>query len=227
MTLTVPALARPPQRRSSAEWAADVLREWITQGLLRPGARLGESTLTEALGVSRNTLREALRLLGHERLVRHELNRGVSVATLDADDVADLFRVRQWAEIAGLQCWPGADGSRPRLRRAVEEGAGAVARGEWDAVATADLDFHRAITALAGSRRLDELMGRVLAELRLAFAAVPDPASFHRPFLRRNAELCALLEEGRREHAERELTAYLADARDHILGALDRSPGRG
>ena len=64
------------QRSSTAERVARILRERITDGTLHPGSRLPEDALGTALGISRNTLREAFRLLIHERLVVAELNRG-------------------------------------------------------------------------------------------------------------------------------------------------------
>ena len=80
-------------RASTAGRVADVLRTRITEGHLSPGTRLSEEDIGAALGVSRNTLREAFRLLGHERLLVHEFNRGVFVRRLTVDDVRDLERV--------------------------------------------------------------------------------------------------------------------------------------
>ncbi len=109
-------------RTSTAERVADVLRTRIAEGRFAPGVRLSEDGIGGALGVSRNTLREAFRLLTHERLLVHELNRGVFVRVLTADDVADIHRVRRLVECAvvrGLGRGPFAlDG----LAAAVAEG---------------------------------------------------------------------------------------------------------
>jgi DNA-binding GntR family transcriptional regulator len=56
-----------------------LLRTHIMEGLFPPGTRLSEEVLGQALGVSRNTLREAFRLLCHERLAVHQMNRGIFV----------------------------------------------------------------------------------------------------------------------------------------------------
>src|SRR3954449_4040652 len=85
-------------RTSTAERVADILRSRIAEGYFPPGTRLSEDTIGTALGVSRNTLREAFRLLSHERLLVHELNRGVFVRTLSIEDVIDLYRVRVLVE---------------------------------------------------------------------------------------------------------------------------------
>ncbi|HVT67172.1 MAG TPA: GntR family transcriptional regulator, partial [Trebonia sp.] len=53
---------------STAGRVTDILRTHITDGLLPPGTRLSEEAIGRALGVSRNTLREAFALLSHERL---------------------------------------------------------------------------------------------------------------------------------------------------------------
>src|SRR5581483_9844364 len=81
-------------RSSTAERVADVLRELITRGDLPAGTALREQQLVSSLDVSRNTLREAFRLLSRERLVVYHLHRGVSVRELDEHDVEDLYRTR-------------------------------------------------------------------------------------------------------------------------------------
>lgn len=72
-----------------------MLRTRITEGRLSPGTRLSEEDIGAALGVSRNTLREAR--LGHERLLLHEFNRGVFVRKLNADEAAAAGD--QWVEV--------------------------------------------------------------------------------------------------------------------------------
>ena len=84
--------------QSEAERAADVLRRRITDGELRPGSRLVEEELVGPLKVSRNTLREAFRLLTHDGLLVHRLHRGVFVSALDAFELLDLYRLRRLLE---------------------------------------------------------------------------------------------------------------------------------
>ena len=57
-----------------AERAASSLRQMIVAGEVAPGERLSESSMTERLDVSRNTLREAFRMLTHERLLTRRPN---------------------------------------------------------------------------------------------------------------------------------------------------------
>jgi DNA-binding GntR family transcriptional regulator len=219
---------RPLVRRASTtEKVADVLRERITDGSLPPGTRLSEEALSAALGVSRNTLREGFRLLARERIVIHEMNRGVFVRVLEAHDVADIYTVRRALENAGLRA---AAAAPPELLgavgQAVEHGEAAAAEGDWTRVGNADLTFHRALAALSGSSRIDEYMTRLLAELRLAFHAVPSPAEFHQPFLPRNRAIGELVAAGATERAEAELACYLDDSEQIVLAAMAEQDGR-
>ena len=56
------------------------LTDRLIAGELRPGERLSETALAKEFDVSRNTLREAFRVLGEQGLVTHIPHRGVSVA---------------------------------------------------------------------------------------------------------------------------------------------------
>lgn len=206
-------------RTSTAARVADILRTRIIEGYFPPGARLSEDSIGGALGVSRNTLREAFRLLGHERLLTHELNRGVFVRVLSTEDVLDLYRLRKLVECAAVREATVAPAELDRIRMAVEEGERAVRRTDWTAVGTANLRFHQALTALARSTRLDELMTGLLAELRLVFHVMADPRRFHEPYLARNREIYAALEDGEQGKAVELLADYLDDAEHQLVDA--------
>ncbi len=208
-------------RAGTAERVTEILREQITGGLFPPGTRLSEESIGEALGVSRNTLREAFRLLGHEQLVVHELNRGVFVRELSPHDVEDLFLLRQIIEGSALQL-AGQRGAPDlsALVRTVEQAESAAVDDRWHEVATLNLQFHHEIVALAGSDRLDQLTARLLAELRLAFHVMGSARTYHEPFLVRNRKLVTLLQKKRYEQARNEMHTYLDDALKPIIHAL-------
>ncbi|UGY93300.1 GntR family transcriptional regulator [Streptomyces gobiensis] len=208
-------------RTSTVERVAEILRARIIEGLLRPGARLSEEAIGGALGISRNTLREAFRLLSHERLVVHELNRGVFVRTPTTADVVDLFRVRRLIETAAVGGAADAmsDERLHALRAAVAEGERAAAEQRGADIGTANVRFHQAIAALAGSPRIDELMRQLLAELRLVFHVVENPGKLHEPYVKRNREILTLLEAHDVTRAQRALAAYLDDAEKQLLAA--------
>ncbi|MGH3933869.1 MAG: GntR family transcriptional regulator [Pseudonocardiaceae bacterium] len=204
---------------STADRVADILRARIAEGFFPPGSRLTEKTIGGALRVSRNTLREAFRLLTHERLVEHELDRGMFVRVLSVDDVVDLYRVRKLVERAAVRGMDGSSRGLPAVAAAVVDGERALNSRNWRALGTADILFHQALAALAGSPRLDELMRGVLAELRLAFHIMADPCRFHEPYLARNREILDRLKAGDPAGAEGLLAKYLDDAQEQLVTA--------
>ncbi|MFF8405208.1 GntR family transcriptional regulator [Streptomyces sp. NPDC015684] len=212
-------------RTSTAERVSDILRSRIADGYFPPGTRLSEDGIGGALGVSRNTLREAFRLLTHERLLIHELNRGVFVRVLTVEDVEDIYRTRSLVECAVVRGLGEPPYPLRGLASAVAEGDAAAADNDWKAMGTANIHFHQELVALAGSERTDELMRSVFAELRLAFHVVDDPRRLHEPYLARNRRILQALRAGERTTAEHLLQTYLADSLERVVEVYRRRVG--
>lgn len=85
--------------RTVQQETADKLRQAIFSGLFQPGSRLIESQLCVQLGVSRPSLREALRSLQAERLIEIVPNRGPSVPTLSWEEATAIYEVRELLEV--------------------------------------------------------------------------------------------------------------------------------
>ncbi len=218
---TVAGDIRLVDRSSTAERVADVLRRRITEGDLPPRTHLPEEQLIVVLRVSRNTLREAFRLLSHEGLLVHEMHRGVFVRELDEADLVDLYRLRRTVECDVVRSLSHVDpdGLR-RLYDDVAEGEAASGRGDWVAVGTANMQFHRDLVALARSPRTDQLAERLLAEMRLAFHTVASPQRLHETYVGRNRALLDLLTAGEFEQAATQLEEYLRDSLAELLDAM-------
>jgi DNA-binding GntR family transcriptional regulator len=213
-------------RSSTSEQAADALRRHITEGLLRPGAQLREEAVATALGISRNTVREAFRALSREGLVEHTLHRGVFVRQISAADVVDIYGTRRLLEPLGLRAVADRPGALGELGRHVATAEAAASAGDWAAVGTADIAFHRVIVDACGSDRIGRLFDQLFAELRLAFAVIDEPRALHEPYVGRNGRLVGFVAAGETADACAELDAYLRDAEAQILAALDpHQPG--
>jgi DNA-binding GntR family transcriptional regulator len=208
-------------RASTAERVADVLRRRIIEGDLPPRTHLSEEQLIVVLRVSRNTLREAFRLLSHEGLLVHELHRGVFVRALGEADLVDLYRLRRAVECDVVRTLSVANPvDLQPLYDAVAEAELASGRGDWVAVGTANMQFHRDLVALARSPRTSQVTERLLAELRLAFHAVASPQRLHESYVGRNRALLGLLAAGEFEQAAVQLELYLRDSLAELLDAM-------
>src|SRR5690349_24825711 len=102
-------------RVSVADQVAGILRQRILEGELRPGAALMEIPLASSLGVSRNTMREAMRILALEGLLKRNIHRGVLVSQLSLQDVEEIYRLRSEERRVGKECrsrWPASPQKR-------------------------------------------------------------------------------------------------------------------
>jgi DNA-binding GntR family transcriptional regulator len=119
MALSTSALTvgttHPPLRNV----VAAEIRRLILDGTLQPGERLIEDRLAELLGVSRNPIREAIRVLEAEGFLDVTARRGSFVATLSAKQAADLFEVRLALEPLGARL--AAQNSAPALIARMKE----------------------------------------------------------------------------------------------------------
>ncbi|MET4061802.1 DNA-binding GntR family transcriptional regulator [Arthrobacter sp. UYP6] len=199
-------------------WVADVLRSRIAAGDLLPGTKLSEQQLAASLQVSRNTLREAFTMLSIESVVTRYPNRGVFVASPDADAVREIYRVRRMLEPAAVLWGPELD--LPRLDTVIAEARDAKSRGSVADMAAANQDFHQGLVAMSGSVQLQQMMGRVLAEMRLVFHTMSAQPDFHTRYVEENAALVELLRAGSRSEAADVLRGYLDAAEAELLGHL-------
>ena len=206
----------------AAEKAAAGIRSSIISGSFTPGSRLSEQTLGDALGVSRNTLREAFRMLTQEGLLVRRPHAGVIVAMPSLASIIDIYRVRRMIECQALRGAPPRHPAGRALSNAVDTALAAREAGDWAAVGTANMDFHRAIVSLADSARLDRVYANVSAELRLAFGIIDDPEYLHAPYVDRNVSVLRAHEEGRSDDAADELDAYLIQSERTLLAAYAR-----
>lgn len=159
------------KRIGATDQVARQLRVMITDGRLPQGTKLPEVPLAEALGVSRNTLRDGIRVLASEGLVTHELNRGAVVRVLSPEDVSDIYDIRRRFELDALGSVKGADPSiRDRAQHALDACTSALRSDDYADFVENELEFHAALVAHLGSPRLDRLFTQVIGELRLLFS---------------------------------------------------------
>jgi DNA-binding GntR family transcriptional regulator len=219
-TLPGTAALRRFERRSTAWLVSETLRDSIIRGELPPGTPLREQALAQTLDVSRNTVREALRLLSHEGLVDYHVHRGVAVRKLSSAAVRDLFLSREALEVTAIHYSGAAQREAlDAIERLVVEAEQALQTEDWKEVATLDILFHQQIVELIGSERISIFFRRLGAELRLVFSATLLPSQ-HGPFVPWNRLLVDLLLAGEQDACAREMRDYLAAAEEMIQRAL-------
>ncbi len=211
------------EHASTVDRVAAELRRAVFDGELESGTPLREVAIAASLGVSRPTVREALTMLVAEGLATREPNRGVSVASPEAESVRDVCAARLVLEGSGIRCWREAGEARRALVRSTLEAyiTAIHEQASYQELNERHLAFHVSLVGLTGSPRLVSMQENLVTELKLALAQVDR--------IRRNAHdqgdshaaLVRLLEDGDTEAAHAFLVGHLADAEDEIIEALD------
>ncbi len=197
------------------------LRHDVVEGRLAPGAPLRDQQLADRFGVSRNTTRDALRLLVAEGLVVSRLHAGSAVRRLQPEDVRDIYTARHVVECSAVQSSALAREERLNcVEAAVCRGEQAVKRRQWTDAGTASLAFHQALVDLADSPRLSAFFATIFAQLRLAFAEMDDEETFQASWIPRDRQIAEHLLSGRRDAAVAELQRYLDDSEAMVIDVV-------
>jgi DNA-binding GntR family transcriptional regulator len=209
-------------RSTLRERALEALRAAITSGRYQPGDHLGEVELATHLGISRGTVREALRHLQQEGLVTAG-NRGMlRVNELSPTEVRELFRVRAALEelaVTEIMSSPEREAAVRTLREALAKLAGTDA--DFVGRVEADLGFHLLLCRLAGNSMLVETWRHLEGRIRVAIMnGGPDRA----PRMMsedRHAPIIDAIEAGDPAAAVRVIDQHMAEAADHFAGPRD------
>ena len=160
-------LDRPP---SLTDAVVAHIRDGIIRGRYAPGQPLTEAQLSEELGTSRGTVREALRELGSLGLVTRTTHRGAVVSTLDPRRAEEVYTLRAALESFAAQLAVERGNLSERALGVLAGHVDAIARagalGDMPGMVDADLDFHFALSALSGHRLLVEHLASIQVHTR-------------------------------------------------------------
>jgi DNA-binding GntR family transcriptional regulator len=150
---TIGEPSQPLRVRSVVGLAYDAIRGQIVEGSLAPGARVGQAELADQLGISRGSVREALRRLVGDGLVEFEVNRGFFVADFGLEVVLERLEARLLLEpqIARLAAARRTEADLAALREAIGDERAATTS---DAAHDASRAFHLGLAAATGNEQL-------------------------------------------------------------------------
>jgi DNA-binding GntR family transcriptional regulator len=151
-------------RVEQGDLAYETLRDDITEWRLVPGTSLGEIELARRLGMSRTPVREALKRLAREGLVRNDAGRSAVVAPLSIDEVIHVYQAREALEVYALRLAARAD-DRAAFAPLVARYEQAAQREMIDAgeIFALSREFDAVVDATAASPHVINM----LAELRM------------------------------------------------------------
>ncbi|WP_337061956.1 GntR family transcriptional regulator [Kineococcus sp. G2] len=193
------------------------LREAISSGELAPGTHLAEVELSEALGVSRGTLREALRQLQQEGLLTADARGRLSVRVVSEREVEEIFAVRHALESLALELiCARADRAAAVARVRQELETLRDAEGDFTAQLDADLAFHERLCELSGNTTLLHSWRAVSGLARAAITAAGSETAVLNMAYERHAPIADLLEAGDAAGGREFLRTHMRDAATRI-----------
>lgn len=147
------------------------LRRRIIDGFYAPGDRLTEDRLADTFGVSRNPVREAIRMLEAEGFLVAVPRRGATVARVSPRDTADLFDVRlALEELAARRAAERAEADEvAALDELLAAARVAMADGRLDDLAELNTRFHAMICTISGNALLRGLMESLHGRLQWVY----------------------------------------------------------
>jgi DNA-binding GntR family transcriptional regulator len=156
------------QVKSRREHIADMLRDAILDGELKPGDALVESDLAGTFKVSRAPLREALQVLTTEGLVEVVPYHGTTVRKLTPKDIEELYSLRSVLETFAIQrLIERADpGNVDQLRQIYVAMHQAALAGDWKRLSAEDQNFHTALIKLTQHELLLTMWNMVYNRVR-------------------------------------------------------------
>jgi len=202
------------EKTSLREQALSALRKAITSGQIKPGTHLVETELSEALQISRGTLREAMRQLQQEGLISAGARGRLSVRHLDTKEIRDIFGVRAALEsLAASELASRADRSAAvaDLRAAVED-MGRWAASNLEDRIEADLRFHRLMCRLSGNETLMHSWSSLEGSIRMSIMYAGVERALKNMDAKRHLEIVDAIESG-------DGVAAAEVVREHMAGA--------
>ena len=141
----------------------NTLRQRILKGTYKPGERLMEIHLAEQLGVSRTPIREAIRMLELEGLVKMIPRKGAQVASISREDLQDVLEVRKALDTLAvkLACMRISADEIQKLKNAELEFERSLRQGDTTQIAEADVAFHDVIQLAAKNKRLKSMISNL------------------------------------------------------------------
>jgi DNA-binding GntR family transcriptional regulator len=212
------------QHLSLRDQVLSELRRRIVDAHYLPGERLTEERLAADFGVSRNPVREALRVVEAEGFVEVQPRRGAVVATPGEDTTRDMFAVRALLEplAARLAAERAHDDELASLRALLDEARVATEDGDLDRVAELNSALHTRVVELSGNPWLLQFSRAMYRHVHWVFRLGAAERAAHS--WREHVRLVAALEARDADAAELAAAEHVHAAE---LAALDRSAATG
>jgi DNA-binding GntR family transcriptional regulator len=205
-------------KTSLREQALDQLRNAVTSGELAPGTRLIETELSAALGISRGTLREALRQLQQEGLVEAGDRGRLTVRTLSDAEILDMFAVRAALEglaAATVSARPDNGELLAQLQDALDKLD--AASGSINHMVEVDMAFHRLLCESTGNLTLVRTWEALAGSIRMSIMFAGTDKALSNMSVPRHQQIIDAIATGDPDTARAAVDQHMREAAENLL----------
>ncbi|MFJ8542728.1 GntR family transcriptional regulator [Streptomyces sp. NPDC093586] len=215
-----------------ADQAYEELKGAVLANRLQPGDSLSVPALAAQMGISRSPVREAVQRLIHDGLATHVPHRGAVVATVDVEDVRQLYVVREVMEgLAARLATERLDATKvAELRELLEDHERVVASGENEKLhIEMDMAYHRLIREVAGNAHLTAALDTIQGKAHLALHSLWRSPDAPRLALEEHRRIFEAMTAGDTDAAEQAAREHVRRLRIRLSQAIASGPepGRG
>ena len=146
----------------------ETIRNAIINGDLKPGQRLMEVQLAEQLGVSRTPVRESIRKLELEGLVKMVPRKGAYVTPMSIDDLRDMMEIRRALEALSAEL-AAKNATEEDVKKLEESNRGfeeSALKNDEEGIINYDIAFHEAIYRATGNERLIQMINSLREQMQ-------------------------------------------------------------
>lgn len=209
---------------SQSEHARSTLFQAIVRGRVPPGQHLSEQPIADAIGVSRISVRDAVRQLEAVGLVSIYPHRGAYTVRLDPQDIEEIFSLRTSLEVLAIRL-VARNASRTALARLedVIDKMRTIETGDDRYLgAQVDAEFHSILMEVSGHGRAYEAWKRMNAQITMAVYQVTSFYEAIGSLADRHATILQTLKTGDRDQAEEAIVAHIIHGSHLLLKAVGR-----
>lgn len=212
-----------PARKNTKEMMFQNLRADIISQRLKPGQAIREDELAQNFGVSRTPIREILRRLEQEDLVKVIPNRGVFVSELTAKDIEEVLEIRMALETAAARSAASkmTEHDLMELKDIMNQLDVAVELQDSIVSFEADSRLHNLILVAAGNRRAHRIINNLMGQIhRIRFISGHKPGRMETTVSEHKQIVMALLGMDPDKAAEA-MTIHIESTREILLPLSD------
>lgn len=168
--MPIPSKDQPIDRKSAKTIVYNALKDWIVDGILKPGEKLVDTKIAQYFSVSRTPVREALQMLSDQDLVEVVPSKGTRVTMIDTEDLINVYKTLSCLHVGAVKLAFDQINRTvvDQLKKTNAEMIQAVNEKNYGKISEKDIAFHAVFLELSKNPYLLAYSNQLLVKARRA-----------------------------------------------------------